>query len=78
MLAAAGVRTGGRRTRPADLTERQVEVLRLVASGLSNREIASRLVISVRTVDGHMENILRKLDFSSRAQVAAWVARGGW
>jgi non-specific serine/threonine protein kinase len=61
----------------APLTRREAEVAALVGDGLTNQQIASRLVISVRTVDGHMENILRKLDFASRAQVAAWVARGG-
>jgi len=41
--------------------------------GLTNREIAARLYISRRTADSHIENILRKLGFTSRAQVAAWV-----
>jgi DNA-binding NarL/FixJ family response regulator len=45
-----------------------------VAEGLSNRSIAQALVISPRTVDGHVENILGKLGFSSRAQIAAWEA----
>jgi DNA-binding NarL/FixJ family response regulator len=44
---------------------------------MSNREIAAALVISVRTVQGHVEHILRKLAFGSRAQVAAWVAQRG-
>jgi non-specific serine/threonine protein kinase len=44
-----------------------------MARGMSNREIAAALVISVRTVQGHVEHILRKLRFGSRAQVAAWV-----
>ena len=41
---------------------------------MTNAEIAARLVISVRTVQGHVENILRKLGLGSRSQVAAWVA----
>ena len=45
----------------------------LVADGLSNPEIAARLVISVRTAQGHVENILRKLGFNSRSRIAAWV-----
>jgi len=45
----------------------------LVADGLSNPEIAARLVISVRTAQGHVENILRKLGFNSRSLIAAWV-----
>ena len=47
----------------------------LIARGMTNREIGAALVISVRTVQGHVEHILRKLGFGSRAQVAAWVAQ---
>ena len=47
---------------------------RLVAGGRSNKEIAAQLVISQRTAEGHVERILAKLGFTSRAQVAAWVA----
>jgi DNA-binding NarL/FixJ family response regulator len=59
------------------LTRRELEVAGLVAKGLSNREIAASLVVSPRTVDGHVEHILAKLGFTSRAQVAAWVAASG-
>lgn len=55
------------------LTRRETEVAELVAEGLSNPEIARRLVISVRTAQGHVENILRKLGFTSRAMIASWV-----
>jgi len=55
------------------LTRREREIAELVASGLSNRDIAERLVLSPRTTEGHVENILRKLGFRSRAQIAAWV-----
>ncbi len=55
------------------LTARELEVARLVAGGLSNRDIADRLVIAQRTAEGHIEHILVKLGFSSRAQIAAWV-----
>lgn len=47
----------------------------LIEDGLSNRQIAQRLVIAKRTADGHVERILAKLGFTSRAQVAAWMAR---
>ncbi|MBF6338812.1 LuxR family transcriptional regulator [Nocardia abscessus] len=57
------------------LTARERQVAELLAQGLSNRQIAERLVVSPRTVDRHVENILCKLGFSSRAQVAAWTAR---
>src|SRR5712671_968514 len=62
---------------PARLSRRELEVARLVAQGLTNREIATRLFISERTVDGHLEHIREKLGVSSRAQVAAWVVRQG-
>jgi len=59
------------------LTPRQREVAALVAEGLSNREIADRLVITERSAESHVERIRIRLGFRSRAQVAAWVARGG-
>ncbi|MFG1960980.1 ATP-binding protein [Nonomuraea sp. NPDC049028] len=57
----------------APLTPREADVAELVAAGLTNRLIAQRLVVARRTVDSHMENILAKLGFSGRSQVAAWV-----
>jgi len=61
----------------ARLSRRELEVARLVAEGLTNREIAARLFVSERTVDGHLEHIREKLGVNSRAQVAAWVVREG-
>ncbi len=58
------------RHNPAGLTGRQVEVLRLVAEGLTNAQIAERLVLSVRTVDTHVAAILAKLDVPSRQDAA--------
>jgi len=57
------------------LTRRQQEVATMVADGLSNKEIAARLVISLRTAEGHVEGILTKLGFSSRAQIASWITK---
>jgi predicted ATPase/DNA-binding CsgD family transcriptional regulator len=59
------------------LTPRELEVLRLVALGLSNPDIAQRLVLSEHTVHRHLANILRKLSLSSRAAAAAWGVRTG-
>ena len=58
----------------APLTRRELQVARLIAEGRSNKEIAAELVISQRTAENHVEHILIKLGFTSRAQVAAWVA----
>jgi DNA-binding NarL/FixJ family response regulator len=54
------------------LTAREREVAARIAHGQSNREIGDQLVVSERTVEKHVENILAKLAFSSRAQIAAW------
>jgi non-specific serine/threonine protein kinase len=59
---------------PAPLTRREEQVAALIAQGRSNREIAAALVISQRTAESHVEHILDKLGFGSRAQVAAWMA----
>jgi ATP/maltotriose-dependent transcriptional regulator MalT len=59
------------------LTPRELDVLKLVAQGLSNPEIAERLVLSEHTVHRHLANILRKLNLSSRSAAAAWGVRAG-
>ena len=59
------------------LTARELDVLKLVAQGLSNSDIAQRLVLSEHTVHRHLANILRKLGMSSRAAAAAWSVRTG-
>ena len=68
-------RLDGRPRRPAGLTARELEVLGLLAQGLTNREIAGRLVVSDHTVHRHVANILRKLGLPTRAAAAAWAAR---
>ena len=62
---------------PEDLTERELEVLRLIAEGLNNREIADRLVISAKTVKTHVSNILGKLHLEDRTQAAIYALRHG-
>jgi DNA-binding NarL/FixJ family response regulator len=59
------------------LTPRETQVLRLVAMGLSNREIADALEISVETVKEHVQNMLRKVDLADRTQAAVWALRNG-
>jgi non-specific serine/threonine protein kinase len=87
-LAPRPVGAGARPTSPASppgtagtnragLTTRQQQVAALVAQGQSNREIATTLAVSVRTVDTHVVHILDKLGVSSRAQIAAWAATAG-
>ena len=59
------------------LTEREREVVRLVAQGKSNREIADALVVTKRTIETHINNILYKLGLSSRAQIVVWAVERG-
>ncbi len=59
------------------LSEREVQVLRLVAQGLSNKEIADRIVVSERTVRAHVSNILNKLHLANRTQAALYAIREG-
>jgi non-specific serine/threonine protein kinase len=69
--ASAAARTGDQ---PSPLTRREREVAALVAEGLSNKDVAARLVISQRTAESHIEHILQKLGYTSRTQIAAWAA----
>ncbi|MGX1269102.1 response regulator [Streptomyces phaeoluteigriseus] len=63
--------------RGGSLTEREREVLALIADGRSNREIARALVLSEKTVKTHVSNILMKLDLADRTQAALWAVRHG-
>ncbi len=77
VLAAAGHRVRGRRSGPAGLTPREVEVLRLLARGLSNKQIGVRLVISPKTVGNHVEHIYAKIGASSRAAAGLFAVQQG-
>lgn len=71
---------GGRLDQPnvfTDLSERELEVLRMIANGVSNSEIAARLCISEQTVKSHVSNILSKLHLADRTQAAAFAWREG-
>jgi HD-GYP domain-containing protein (c-di-GMP phosphodiesterase class II) len=77
VLSAAGHRVRRRREGPAGLTAREVEVLRLLARGLSNKQIAQRLVISPKTAGNHIEHIYAKIDASSRATASLFAMQHG-
>jgi HD-GYP domain-containing protein (c-di-GMP phosphodiesterase class II) len=77
VLRAAGQHVAGRRSLPAGLTPREVEVLRLLALGLTHAEIAERLVISRKTARNHVEHIYQKIGVSSRALASLFAARHG-
>ncbi|NTV61993.1 MAG: response regulator transcription factor [Oscillochloris sp.] len=62
---------------PDPLTEREVEVLRLIAQGLNNKEIAERLVVTEKTARTHVSNILHKLQLASRTQATLYALREG-
>ena len=67
----------GAKNCPSPLAPREREVAALVARGLTNQEIASRLVITQRTAETHVQHILNKLGFNSRAQIAVWAVENG-
>lgn len=77
VLQAAGHRVGRRREWPAELTTREIEVLRLVTRGYSNREIADRLRITRKTASNHVEHIYAKIGASNRARAALFAMKHG-
>jgi HD-GYP domain-containing protein (c-di-GMP phosphodiesterase class II)/DNA-binding CsgD family transcriptional regulator len=77
VLRAAGHPVTRRREWPGGLTNREVEVLRLLVRGLSNKEIAEQLVISRRTAGSHVEHIYTKLGVSNRAQASLFAVKHG-
>jgi DNA-binding NarL/FixJ family response regulator len=77
VLAAAGHRVPRRRTGPEGLTSREVEILRLVARGLTNKDIAAVLTISPKTVANHVEHIYLKIGASTRAMASLFAVKQG-
>jgi HD-GYP domain-containing protein (c-di-GMP phosphodiesterase class II) len=77
VLAAAGHPVGRRQEWPAGLTTREVDVLRLVARGLSSKQIATQLVITPKTARNHIEHIYTKIDASSRVAASLYATEHG-
>ena len=77
VLAAAGHRRAARPPLPAGLTAREAEVLRLVALGLTTRDVAERLQMSPKTADHHIPHIYTKLDVSTRGAAALFAIEQG-
>jgi DNA-binding NarL/FixJ family response regulator len=77
VLSAAGHRAPVRRVYPRGLTAREVEVLGLLARGYTNKQIASRLGLSAKTVSNHLEHVYAKLELSSRAAATLFATRHG-
>jgi DNA-binding CsgD family transcriptional regulator len=77
LVEPAATRVGGDQAGGSSLTPRELEVLRLVAAGRSNQEIADMLFITVSTAKRHVTNILEKLDLPSRSAASAWAHRRG-
>jgi two-component system response regulator NreC len=65
-------------SRQKELTDREEEVLRLTAQGYSNKEIAAKLSISVKTVESHKANLMEKLELRSRTEIVRYAVRQGW
>ncbi|HMG74130.1 MAG TPA: LuxR C-terminal-related transcriptional regulator, partial [Pyrinomonadaceae bacterium] len=61
-----------------DISEREAEVLRLVAWGYTNKEVAGYLRISVKTVETHKANLMQKLELKSRVEIVRYALRQGW
>jgi DNA-binding CsgD family transcriptional regulator len=74
-LAKESIQGSAPRTAPGGLTEREIEVLRLVAAGRSNREIADELVISINTVTNHVKSILGKTQSANRTEASLFAYR---
>jgi DNA-binding CsgD family transcriptional regulator len=77
VLGAAGHRVRRRREGPAGLTVREIEVLRLVARGLSTKQIAERLVITPKTAGNHIEHVYSKIDATNRATASLFAVEHG-
>jgi NarL family two-component system response regulator LiaR len=70
--------TGSRREASEVLSEREIEVLKMVAAGMSNKDIAKKLFLSIHTIESHLTSIFNKLDVCSRIEAVMEVFKRGW
>jgi DNA-binding NarL/FixJ family response regulator len=77
LMAAGEPVEARRRAWPAGLTDREVQILKLISGGRSNRQVAEDLVISAKTVGRHVENIYAKADVSTRAGATMFALQNG-
>ncbi len=78
VTAGFAAKQGGAKKPASNLTDREAEVLRLIASGYGNKEIAARLDLSTKTVEAHKANAMRKLDLNGRIDIVKYAVLQGW
>jgi DNA-binding NarL/FixJ family response regulator len=78
LVALARGEVGGKRPSSSTLTEREQDVLRLLAQGLTNKDIAQSLFLSVRTIEAHLRNIYGKLAVATRTEAVLWAVQHGY
>jgi DNA-binding NarL/FixJ family response regulator len=78
VTAGFAAKPGGAKKPASTLTDREAEVLRLIASGYGNKEIAARLDLSTKTVEAHKANAMRKLDLTGRIDIVKYAVLQGW
>jgi DNA-binding NarL/FixJ family response regulator len=78
VTAGFAAKQGGTKRPSSNLTDREAEVLRLIASGYGNKEIAARLDLSTKTVEAHKANAMRKLDLNGRIDIVKYAVLQGW
>jgi DNA-binding NarL/FixJ family response regulator len=78
VTAGFAAKQGSAKKPASNLTDRETEVLRLIASGYGNKEIAARLDLSTKTVEAHKANAMRKLDLNGRIDIVKYAVLQGW
>ena len=78
LTSTFSARDGGKSRKTGTVTDREADVLRLIARGYSNKEIANELSLSVKTVEAHKANAMRKLDLNGRVDIVNYAVLQGW